>query len=155
MSTEKKAVPENIRVLKTAVCQSLSGRSTLSYDIGIKNGVDVYFRLVGNSGTGIFNKDWVALAEIETLLAAEGQPITSGRLKKLAAGKSSNTPGFIFAVLVNEGLVAVSKDNLRHFERLDSSGFLAGIKKLVEADDSQPLQVAAKETKPKTSKVNR
>jgi len=153
MSTEKKAVLDDMRILKTGVCQSLSGRSTLTYDIGVKNGNDVYFRLVANSGTGIFNKDWVALAEIETLLAAEGKPITSGRLKGLAVGKSSNTPGFIFAVLVNEGLVAVSKDNLRHFERLDSSGFLAGIKKLVESDGSQSLAVAAKETKAKTPKA--
>lgn len=153
MSKEKKSVHEDIRVLKTTVCQSLSGRSTLSYDIGIKNGQDVYFRLVGNSGTGIFNKDWIALGEIETLLAAEGQPITSGRLKGLAVGKSANTPGFIFAVLVKEGLVAVSNDNLRHFDRLDPAGFLAGIKQLVEADSSQPLPVAAMVTKQKTSKA--
>jgi hypothetical protein len=163
MSTEKvvskeksinkdKSIHEDMRVLKTGECQSLSGRSTLTYDLGIKNDKDVYLRLVGNSGSGIFNKEWVALAEIETLLVAEGQPITSGRLKGLAIGKSANTPGFIFAVLVNEGMVAVCKDNLRHFDRLDPADFLANIKKLIESEGSQPHAVVAKEAKPKVPK---
>jgi len=158
MSAEKtarkdKALNDRMRILKIWECPSVSARSVLSYEVGCKNGKDVYFRVVGNSGTGIFNKDWVAWAEIETLLSMVGAPITSGRFKKLAVGKSANTPGFIAAVLISEGLLAVSKDNLRHFDRLDPSSFLAEIKKLVEADSSPPSPVAAKETKPKASKV--
>lgn len=150
---KNKAVHEDMRVLNTAVCRSLSGRSSLTYDIGVKNGKDVYFRLVANSGSGIFNKDWVALAEIETLLSLVGEAITSGRLKGLAVGKSANTPGFLAAVLVSEGLLAVSKENLRNLDRLDPTGFQDGIKKLVEAEVSQPPEVAAKETKPKAPKA--
>ena len=153
MSTEKKSVHEDMRVLRTAVCQSLSGRSSLTYDVGVKNGKDVYFRLVANSGSGIFNKDWVAWAEIETLLLVEGHPITSGRLKGLAVGKSANTPGFLAAVLVSEGLLAVSKDNLRNLDRLDPAGFQDGIKEMIETEVSQPPEVAAKETKVKTAKA--
>ena len=43
---------EEIKVIKTASCQSLSGRSTLTYEIGCGASA-VFLRLICNSGKGI------------------------------------------------------------------------------------------------------
>jgi len=103
-----------IRMLKTGECPSLSGKSTLTYQIGNDND-KLYIALTGNTGAGIFNKDWFALEEIYSLLASQKKPITSGSLHGLFEGRSSNSAGFILAVLLKEKLVKVSAGN-KHYD---------------------------------------
>jgi hypothetical protein len=91
---------EEIKVIKTASCPSLSERSTISYEIGSK-GDRQYIRLSGNSAGGLYSKDWISVSEINKLLA--GSPkLTSKTLQPLYDGKSSNSPGFLLACIINE-----------------------------------------------------
>jgi len=95
---------QETRILKTSETASLSGKSTLTYQIGLKDD-ELCIALTGNSGAGIFNKDWFALEEIYSLLASQKKPITSGSLHGLFEGRSSNSAGFILAVLLSEKLL--------------------------------------------------
>ena len=53
--------PENldnlIRVLKNDSCPSLTARSTLGYQLGLKDKSELYLRLVSNTGSGFFSKE--------------------------------------------------------------------------------------------------
>jgi hypothetical protein len=144
---EKKMSEESMRILKTGECPSLSGRSTLTYKIGCKDDKEVYLCLVGNSGQGVFNKDWISLMQLDSLLASEEKPITSGRLHEMFKGKSANSAGFVLAVLLNEKLMKISKGNLRHYERLDPSEFNAVIQALMVSEPDATQPPSAKTTK--------
>ena len=50
----------DVRVLKSGTCPSLSGKSKLGYEVGCGLTSDLYVRVCKNSGTGFFSKDWVA-----------------------------------------------------------------------------------------------
>ena len=120
---------QETRILKTGECPSLSGSSILTYQIGCNDDKDIYLCLTGNTGKGIFNKDWISLEEIDFLLAAEKGPITSGSLKELFDGKSSNSAGFVLAVILSEGLLKISSNNERRYERIDQKEY----RKIIQA----------------------
>ena len=119
---------KEMKDLKTSECPSLSGSSILTYKIGCNDDKDVCLSIVGNTGKGIFNRDWISLEEIDSLLAAEKGPITSGSLKELFDGKSSNSAGFVLAVILSEGLLKVSLDNQRNYEKVDQKEYRKIIK---------------------------
>lgn len=100
---------EEIQATRSASCPSLSGRSTISFEVGNK-GDSQYIRLSGNSAGGIFCKDWIELRQIQQILT--GLPnITSKALQPLFAGKSSNSPGFLAACIITEKM-ASEKDSI-------------------------------------------
>lgn len=92
-----------METLKTAECPSLSGKSTLTYNIG-SDGKDIHLSLAANTGKGAFGKEWVAVKNIEAILV-KNPTLTSTNLSPLFDGKSTNTPGFFLAVLLHLGLV--------------------------------------------------
>lgn len=109
---KKTVVPEmRIDVLKIGSCLTLSGKSTLTYHLGRHDDLSVHFRVVQNSGKGQFNSDWVALTQIEMLLAKHPaeKPMSSSIMHPVFQGKSSNSPAFLFAVIKAEGLVTASE----------------------------------------------
>jgi hypothetical protein len=55
---------QEMHTLKTGSCESLSGQSTLTYQIACKD-KEIYISLTGNSGKGIFNKNWSSLKGYE------------------------------------------------------------------------------------------
>jgi hypothetical protein len=114
---------KEMKDLKTSECPSLSGSSILTYQIGCNDDKDVCLSIVGNTGKGIFNKDWISLEEIDSLMGTEKGPITSGSLKELFVVKSSNSAGFVLAVILSEGLLKISSNNERHYERIDQKEF--------------------------------
>ncbi len=130
--------------MKTKECSSLSGLSTLSYKIGCKDDKEVSLSIVGNTGKGIFNKEPVELAKIDALLASHQGPITSGSLHGLFEGKSSNSAGFILAVLLAEGLLKISTGNQRHYERVDQKDY----EKIVQGYTKKKTGKKAKEVSP-------
>ena len=125
-----------MRILKTGVCPSLSGKSKLTYQIGCKGSSNIHFRISANSNPGFFNDDWVSLADIQETLdkAPRGEPITSFTLLPLFRRQSINTPCFIFAALKSEGIVQASKEKQRCYERVDLKEFMAGVKALIALD---------------------
>ena len=105
MSKEEPMCKEEIQVVRTESTLSLSERSTITYDIG-NQGDSQYIRLSGNSGSGLYCKDWVAMADIKQLLS--GNPtVTSKTLQPLFLGRSTNSPGFLLAAIVNEKILNI------------------------------------------------
>lgn len=125
-----------IRILKVGTCPSISGASTLTYHLGCSPDGQTYFRIWGNSGGGLFSKEWVPWSRIETAL--EASPVTAGTLKRSGAfrGKSANTPGFVLAVLKAEGLVEALEE--KGHRKADPSAFLAAMDKLIASGSVIP-----------------
>lgn len=109
---EEQPIPEQPVVTKTGTCPSLSNASTLTYEIGtIDKGT--FLRLSGNTAAGLFCKEWIPLSKITDLLATGS--ITSTSLKVLYQGKSSNSAGFLLAVLKAEGIVRPVEGKTHHY----------------------------------------
>lgn len=132
------ATPSNLilsmRILKIATCPTCSAKATLTYHLGCTPNSEIYFRVTNNTGGGFFSAEWVSLSIIQAALANVPQPITSFALTKLFLGKSTNTPAFLLAALVSEGLLKALPDKLRGYEVLDSAVFMTAVSKLISSD---------------------
>jgi len=136
---------QEMRIMKTGECSSLSGKSTLAYQVGCNTDNEIYIALTGNSGSGIFNKDWFDIEEIFSLLAHRKNPITSDGLHGLLENRSSNSAGFILAALLKEGVLKVSPGN-RHYDLVGQAEYKKVVQALIKTvPDEKP-------TKKKSSK---
>jgi hypothetical protein len=125
----------DMRVLKTASCKTITGKSVLTYQIGVTPDSVVHLRITKNTGAGFFNDEWIALKDIQNVLdkCPEGSPITSFLLQPLFKGKSVNSPAFMVAALTQEKLLRVLKGKKRGHELLDPKDFNAKMDKLVSS----------------------
>ena len=123
------------RVLKVNTCPSLSGRSTLTYQLGCNGESEPILRVSANSGRGYFTKEWVPFADIEALLTADA-PLTFSTLQPIFEGRSVNTGGFLMAVLKNLNVITPVADNPRVHQRGDVDSFLAEVQALMASDVS-------------------
>lgn len=142
-----KEIESTILTLKTGNCSSRSGKSTLTYLIGADSASEIHFRINGNTGNGFFNNDWVPLEIILELLTKAGGAFTSYALHPLLKGKSNNTPAFLIASLLEEGIIHRSVSEKRCYEMSDVSVFMAKIKPMMESKT-----VIEKESKPSKKK---
>jgi hypothetical protein len=142
-----KEIESTIHTIKTGNCSSRSGKSKLTYLIGADSASEIHFRINGNTGNGFFNNDWVPLDIILELLGKSGGAFTSYALHPLLKGKSNNTPAFLIASLLEEGIIHRSVSEKRCYEMSDVSVFMAKIKPLLEAKT-----VIEKESKPTKKK---
>lgn len=128
------AVP-TIRVLKIATCPSLSGRSTLTYHLGVSPDSDIKLRVFANSGGGFFSREWLSMKEINQIMEKRtaANPVVSSSFGGLFAGKSVNTTGFILAVLKHIGLVKPISGKPRCYEADDPGVFMAELKALIDS----------------------
>ena len=142
-----------VRVLKNGTCPNLSGKSTLSYRVGVNEAEEIMLQLVGNSNPGYFNNEWVPYSTVQELLAKQdqGKAITSYVLTPLFRGKSTNSPSFLFAALKQEGLVKLSEAKKRCYDRCSDAAFLASINKLIDGKGT----AVATSTKAKSGKNNK
>ena len=138
-----------MRILKIEQCPSLSGNSRLTYHVGCSDQGDIYFRLQDNTASGYFSKEWISFVHMEPMLSAE--KITSGSLKPLFSGKSVNSSGFLFAVLIHEGLVERMPQSRSFVRSTDPGKFFLAIKALIELDVS--LDATQTPTPPKPVKT--
>ena len=142
---KKETSTEIIHTIKTGNCSSRSGKSKLTYLIGADSASEIHFRINGNTGNGFFNNDWIPLETILELLGKSGGAFTSYALHPLLKGKSNNTPAFLIASLLEEGIIHRSVSEKRCYELSDVSVFMAKIKPLMESktvikEDSKPLK---------------
>lgn len=147
-------VSRAIRILKIATCPSMSGKSQLTYHVGCNADSEILFRVYANTASGFFSKEWIALTAIQQLFgkAPKADAITSFALMPLFKGKSINTPAFLFAGLLNEGLVKPSTTTKRCYECTDSKKFFAEVKVLAASDvdlTDKLTKIAAKAVKEK------
>jgi len=152
MSKKAANTEPTVRVLKNGTCPNLSGKSTLSYRIGVDESGEIMLRITGNSNPGYFNNEWVRYSAVQDLLAKgdQGKAITSFVLTPLFRGKSTNSPSFLFAVLKQEGLVKLSESKRRCYDRCSDAAFLGNIQKLIDGKD-----VPAASSKGKSGKNNK
>ena len=135
----KKEIESTIHTIKTGNCSSRSGKSKLTYLIGADSDSDIHFRIHGNTGNGFFNNDWILLKKLLELLGKSGGAFTSFTLHPLLKGKSNNTPAFLIASLLEEGIIHRSVSEKRCYELSDVSVFMAKIKPLMESKtESKP-----------------
>jgi hypothetical protein len=125
----------DMRILKKATCKTLSGKSTLTYQIGCLPDSTVHLCIAGNDGGGMFSQEWVPFEAVQEALKDddEGAAITSVRLTPLFKGKSVNTPSFLLAALKHLKLVRPMQGKQRHHERLDPQPFLEQMEKLMSS----------------------
>ena len=123
-----------MRILKVATCPTSSGKATLTYHIGCTTDKDIQFRVVTNTGGGLFSPEWISLSAIQPAFEQAPFPLTSFPLIKLYQGKSTNTPAFLMAVLKSEGLVRNLEGKIRGYEFLDSKSFIEEMNALITSD---------------------
>lgn len=147
-----------IRILKIATCLSISGKSTLTYHIAVGTvgnaNSEILFRVHANSSSGYFSREWISLVAIQQVFSkvpADGA-ITSYLLHKLFKGKSANTPAFMLAALLAEGLVQPSSIKDRCHDCTDGKAFFTEIQALIESDIA--LDADAKPKKPSGKAVS-
>ena len=124
----------DIRILKVGSCESVSGKSTLTYHIGGSPDGDIHLRVHANTAAGFFSQEWVPLQSIDQAL---GSHFTSSALQPLFTGKSQNNPAFMLAVLLREGLVVRATDKKRCYSKVEFAPFIAEIKALMESDKKE------------------
>ena len=134
-----------VRIIKVGTCKSLSGKSDLCYYVShlIADAEDseaapvdsIMFRNHSNSSAGFFSNEWVPMLKIQKELnkVPSGHGITSFTLFPIFKGRSQNSPGFLLAALLNEGLVTHLPEKKRSYGRLPDAGFIAEMVKLIDA----------------------
>ena len=135
-----------IKILKNDTCPSISGKSTLKYQIGADDDDAIHLRITGSSGGGFFSNEWIAFEKIQALLdehPAE-KPITSIVLYPLFRGKSVNTPSFLLAALVHEKLLRPMKGKQRCHEVGDPKPFMEKVTKLTSRTSKKKAPVKKK-----------
>jgi len=128
-----KAKDQLFKIAKAGECSSLSGKSSLNYQIGYDGQSNIYFRVTANSGGGWFSGDWVSMQVIQSALDKAPTPLTSYALQILFKGKSVNTPAFLFAALKQEGLVSTDPNNPRCYLATATDDFMSRMHQVIAA----------------------
>jgi hypothetical protein len=136
---------ETITIDYEAECESLTGRSVLTFQAGHNRQTNVpMLRIARNSGRGMFCRDWAPVEEIDAILA-KADPVTARSLNDVHPGKSINTGGFILAILKHLGVVQAKDDNTRHHERVAGTTVLQALaSRIAESKQSEGAQARRK-----------
>lgn len=154
MAKAKDPLENIVKVINSATCLSLSGKSNITYQIGTDPDSNVYLRIYANTGGGFFSPEWVPLDEVQKFIAdaPKDKPLSSWSLHPLFRGKSVNTPAFFMAALVHEKWLRILKGKKRGLEILDEAPFMAKLEKLAGSGSAaKPKKPAAKSQRPATS----
>jgi hypothetical protein len=119
-----------ITTIKKSTCKSLEGKATLTYRTGTDETSALYWQVCSNTGGGFFSDEWVLFEDIHKSLTdwAKESPITSMALRSVfKKGKSVNTPAFLMASLVKEGILDPLEGKKRQFQLGDVRAFLAAV----------------------------
>ena len=146
-----------IKILKNDTCPSISGKSTLKYQIGCDADDAILLRITGSSGGGFFSNEWISFEKIRALLEEHPaeKPITSIVLYPLFRGKSVNTPSFLLAALVHEKLLRPMKGKQRCHEVGDMKIFAEKITKLTSRTSKKKAPVKKKRVAKKKTTAKR
>ena len=125
----------NVRIVKVAECSSLSGKSMLGYFIGTDGSKSILLKVTANSGGGYFSSEWVGLDDIQATIAKSpsDKPLTSYCLSPLFKGRSNNSWGFLWAVLLAEGLVTLLPEKDAGYAKCDAAEFIKAVGTLIES----------------------
>ncbi len=152
---KKPVTPEvSMKILKTGKCKSLSGKSNLTYNIGVDPESAIQIRIKSNDGGGFFSIEWIDLDDVLALLKKHPKdtPITSTTLTKLYKGKSVNSPAFLVAALKNEGLLQSLGGKQRSHELVDPDAFTAKMNALTAAKPATKKAIKKRPSTPRKRK---
>ena len=76
----------DIRIIKKGKCPSTSGKSQLTYSIGVDPHNALYFAVTGNTGGGYWSTEWVSVTDIQEALAKRPEDLASVALFPLFRG---------------------------------------------------------------------
>lgn len=103
VTMEKEQTDLFSNVVKAGECPKLSPKSQdlLSYQIALNaEDKDLYIRISGNSGGGLFSRNWLKLEDIFALLDKQkDKVISSSILKEVMGAGSANNCGFMSGIL--------------------------------------------------------
>ena len=134
------------RIVKIAVCPSLSERTGITYHVGFRDKDDICFRIWDTSGKGVFSKEWVCASDIQKVLGKHKLLNATTLLPVFKVGRSVNTAGFLLAVLKHEQLVVQSPDEAYKYMPVLSDKFVAELAALIKSGASLDLVENAPET---------
>ena len=112
VTNEAETEPDPIEVIYQGECESLSGRSTLTYAVGRHPDGSLHFRVLGNTGGGMFCDNWIPGTEIDAVVIGHSE-LTSRSFQVLKPGRSTNTAGFVMAAIKSLGLIKTNDENTR------------------------------------------
>lgn len=144
--TQAESATPTIEKIQIGTCPSLSNRSTLTYAIGRNADGELHLAITGNDAAGMFCSDFVSGAAIDAIVTGNLE-LTSTSLQVLYPHRSTNTAGFILAVLVDLGLVRRSKVNTRHHEHVPTATFASCVQAKFDGKAKTDAKRKAKETK--------
>jgi hypothetical protein len=153
MTTPKTTNPTTatIDILKIATCGkvSLPTDHTLTYNIGHDTtDKTLHLRITDNDTGGLFSSEWVALADILTVIEKRPTPDTSFNAKiftSLYKSQSANNAGFLTAALKAENILLPFKDSKRLHDMGDVQAFTDSMQPLIKDKVSLPDVVAERE----------
>jgi len=130
-ASNKKTEEPSLNIIHTAKCQTISGKSTLTYNFGTDNKNALFIRIKGNTGGGFYSDEWIPLNNITAVLdeLPADQPISSINLFPLFNGKSVNTPGYLLASLLSEGVLSLAQGKKRVYHYSGTDKLLAKLQK--------------------------
>ena len=133
-SPQKKSGPD-IQILAVETCPSVSGSSTLKFQIGMAAESGIQLKILSSSGSGFVNPTWFALDDILNVLVSHSveTPIKSSHLAKglELEGRSRNDSAFLAGILVaNAILVQFAGKDKFQWKYASVDAFLAHCEKL-------------------------
>ncbi len=121
-------IPEEVpevdptQVIHEGQCESLSGRSTLTFSVGRHPDGTLHLRIVGNTGGGMWCDEWIPGSEIDAVVMGDPE-LTSRSFQVLKPGRSTNTAGFVMAAVKSMGLIRNNAENTRLHELVPTETF--------------------------------
>ena len=144
MSKLNESTNDSIRVLKRATTKSLTGGSSLKFEIGTSTDDEIHVRITDNTGGGFFSNEWISMKDIQAVMEEHpaGTPVTSFLLQPLFHGKSVNTPAFLLAALAHEKLLYPMKGKKRSLQPAED--FTSIVEKMTSSSSSAKKKVTTK-----------
>ena len=139
-----------ITCLFTGECASVSGRSTLTYEIGRHPDQSLHLRIATNSGGGMFCAEWASGERINAITMGV-QELTSRSFNALHPGKSINTGGFVMSALRHLGLLRPGSENTRFHEHIPGTTFDSVVADVLDVTKSHAPESPKKARSPKPS----
>jgi hypothetical protein len=126
-----------IEVIYVGECESLSGRSMLTFEIG-KNTEDgaQHIRVSGNSNGGMFSKQWISTSDLQDIIIGN-EEITAKSIQPLYGNTSINSAGFCLASLRQIGLVEINPLNTRFHRHISRAIFVKLVQDHMAAESKE------------------
>ena len=104
----------DVEIVVTLKTKSVSKKSDLTYHIGKDEEANLYIRIWVNSSNGYFSNEWIPLSKITEILKQNSTgSFTSFVFEELFSGKSVNTPAFLAAALIQQGVLEFAEGKKR------------------------------------------